>query len=117
MMARSTRQVFDDHVAALESADMPKLIADYADDALLLIFDGSFVGTEAIKAYFEGALQAMPNLVFSLGGRVAVEGDTLLVEWSAESDTVSIPEAVDTLIIRDDKIQRQTAWVKMIPKG
>ena len=115
-MARSTQQVFEDHGAALASADIPALMADYADDAVLLIFDGSFVGTEAIQAYFEGALKGMPNLEFTTG-RIAVEGDTLIVEWSAESDTVSIPEAVDTFIIREDKIQRQTAWFKMIPKG
>jgi hypothetical protein len=91
-------------------------MADYADDSVLLIFDGSFVGIQAIQAYFEGALSGMPNIEFS-AGRVAEEGDTLMVEWSAESDTVSIPEAVDTFIIRDDKIRRQTAWFKMIPKG
>jgi uncharacterized protein (TIGR02246 family) len=114
-MARSTEQVFQDHMAALASADMTKLMADYADDAVLLLLDGSFVGKEAIQAFFEGALQGMPNLEFSSGG-VAVEGDTLLVRWSAESDTVSIPEAVDTFVIRDDRIQRQTAWTKMVPK-
>ena len=115
-MARSTRQVFDDHFAALASADMTKLMADYADDAVLLTFIGTAVGKDAIEAFFKGALAGMPNLEFSVG-RVVVEGDTLLMEWSADSDTVSIPEATDTFIIRDDKIQRQTGWSKMIPKG
>ena len=115
-MARSTEQVYEQHGMALGSADISKLMADYADDAVLLTFDGSFVGKEAIRAFFEGALQGMPGLALSTA-RLAVEGDTLLAEWSAESDTVSIPEGVDTFIIRDDKIQRQTAWFKMIPKG
>jgi uncharacterized protein (TIGR02246 family) len=114
-MARSTQQVFEDHVKAVASGDMTKVMADYADEAVLLTFDGSFVGQEAIEAFSETAPEGMPNFRVSIAG-VVVEGDTLLVEWSTESDTVSIPEAVDTLIIRDDKIQRQTGWSKTIPR-
>jgi ketosteroid isomerase-like protein len=114
-MARSTQKVFEDHAMALASGDMDKLMADYAEDAILLTLDGSYVGKEAIQAFFEGSSASMPNLQFTPRG-LAVEGDTLLVYWSADSDTVSIPEGVDTLIIRDDKIQRQTAWIKAVPK-
>ena len=114
-MARSTQQVVEDHVMALVSGDIARIMEDYADDAVLLMLDGGFVGKQAIGAFFESALQGMPNIQFSTGA-VAVEGDTLIVQWSAESDTVSIPEAVDTFIVRDDKIQRQTAWTKMVPK-
>jgi len=100
---------------ALASGDMAGLMADYADDAVVLTLDGAHVGKEAIRAFFEELFESMPNLEFSLG-QVAVEGDTLLVHWSAESDTVSIPEGVDTFVVRDDRIQRQTAWTKILPK-
>ena len=114
-MARSTQQVVEDHMSALNSGDIAEIMADYADDAVLLTLDGGFVGKEAIGAFFSGALQGMSNFELSTGA-VAVEGDMLLVQWSAESDTVSIPEGVDTFIVRDDKIQRQTGWAKMVPK-
>ena len=114
-MARSTQNVFEDHVAALLSGDVTKLMADYADDAIVLTLDGSFVGKQAIQVFFEGMLRSMPNFQASLGA-MAVEGDTLLVQWSGESDTTSIPEAVDTFVIRDDRIQRQTGWFKVVPK-
>jgi ketosteroid isomerase-like protein len=114
-MARSTEQVVQDHIMALIGGDMVKLMADYADDAVLLTLDGGFVGKAAIQAFFEGTLKGMPNLEFS-PGQTAVEGDTLLVTWSAESETVSIPQGVDTFVVRDDKIQRQTAWSPVVPK-
>ena len=47
-MARSTKQVFDDHMAALESGNISKLMADYADDAILIVPDGAVVGKPAI---------------------------------------------------------------------
>jgi ketosteroid isomerase-like protein len=80
---------------------MDKLMADYAEDAIILTLDGSYVGKEAIQAFFEGLSASMSNLQSTPRG-LAVEGDTLLVYWSADSDTVSIPDGVDTLIIRDD---------------
>jgi ketosteroid isomerase-like protein len=113
-MARSTKQVFDDHIAALESGDIAKLMADYADDAILILPDGAVVGKAAIQAAFENMIQGSPNIKFI--GQDIVEGDTLLMIWSAECDTATMPQGVDTFVIRDDKIQRQTAWFVVHPK-
>mgnify|MGYP002063480520 CR=1 FL=1 len=107
-MVRSTKQVFDDHIAALESGDIAKVMADYADDAILILPDGAVVGKPAIQAAFENMIQGSPNIKFI--GQDIVEGDTLLMIWSAECDTATMPQGVDTFVIRDDKIQRQTAW-------
>ena len=114
-MARTTQQVFEHHVAALVSGDMDELMADYADDAVLLTLEGSFAGKGAIQAFFEGMLQSLSNFV-PTGSEIAVEGDTLLLQWAADTDTVSIPQGVDTFIIRDDKIQRHTGWSVIVPK-
>ena len=115
-MARSTQQVVEDHITALNSGDIDRIMADYADDAVALTLDGGSVGKQAIRAVFAGLLQNMPNIEFTTGA-VAVEGDMLLLQWSAESDTASMPEGVDTFIVRDDKIQQQTGWFKVVPKG
>jgi ketosteroid isomerase-like protein len=113
-MARSTKQVFDDHMAALESGDISKVMADYADDAILILPDGAVVGKPAIQAAFENMIQGSPNIKFT--SQDIVEGDTLLTIWSAESDTATMPQGVDTFVIRDGKIQRQTAWFVVNPK-
>ena len=114
-MVRSTQQVFEDHVAAIESGDIAKIMADYADDAIMVLLDGASVGKEAIRAGFEQLLGGFPNLNFG-EAKIAVEGDTLLTFWSAECDTATMPQGVDTFVIRDGKIQRQTAWFVVNPK-
>ena len=113
-MARSIKQVFDDHMAALESGDISKIMADYVDDAILILPDGAVVGKPAIQAAFENMIQGFPNVKFT--GQDVVEGDTLLTIWSAECDTATMPQGMDTFVIRDDKIQRQTAWFVIHPQ-
>ena len=113
-MARSTKQVFDDHMAALEGGDISKIMADYADDAILILPDGAVVGKPAIQAGFENMIRQSPNIKFT--SQDIVEGDTLLTIWSAECDTATFPQGVDTFVIRGGKIQRQTAWFVVNPK-
>jgi ketosteroid isomerase-like protein len=114
-MARTTQQVFDAHKQAILNADFPNLLADYANDAVLMTMDGAFVGKEAIQGFFENLFKSQPNPKVSFGKSV-VEGDMLLLEWSAESDVGTFPQGVDTFIIQDDKIQRQTMWFTFVPK-
>jgi len=90
-------------------------MADYADDAVLMTMDGVFVGTAAIQDFFVNALSAMPNLKLSATG-VKVHGDWVLCTWTGESDVASIPNGVDTFVIRDDRIRLQTACFTIVPK-
>ena len=114
-MARSVQQVLDDHVAALLAGDVAKLPADYAHDAVLVTPDGAFVGKEGVRSFFEQFLNGFPNVRFT-DAKVVVEGDTVLACWSAECDTATLPQGVDTFIVRDGSIQRQTVWSTIVPK-
>ena len=114
-MARSTEQVFQDHMKALLSGNFPALMADYADDAVLMTMDGANVGKAAIQAFFVNALSAMPNAKLSLTGHI-VHGDFVLVNWTGVSDVATVPYGVDTFVIHDDKIRLQTVWMNIVPK-
>jgi ketosteroid isomerase-like protein len=114
-MARSTEQVFEDHHKALSTGDLAALLADYADDAVLLSTDGVSVGKAAIQAFFVNAFSALPNAQLSIKRRV-VHGDYLLVTWTGVSDAGAIPYGVDSFVIHDDKIRLQTVWFTMAPK-
>ena len=114
-MGRSTTEVFEHHKNAILKADFPEILADYANDAVLLTMDGAFVGVEAIQGFFVNLFSSQPNVRVNFKKHV-VEGEVLLLEWSAESDIAVIPKGVDTFIIRDDKIQHQTMWFTMVPK-
>ena len=115
-MARSVQQVFEHHMVALGNGDMDELMADYADDAILLTLEGSFVGKGAIQAFFEGMLPGFANFV-DTGSAVAVEGDMLVTAWSGESDAMSVQHGVDSFIIKDGRIQRQTFAGLIVAKG
>jgi len=115
-MARSTEQVFQDHVSALARGDLQSLMADYADDAVLMTMDGAFVGKAAIQDFFIKVLSALPNAKLSGTGHI-VHGDVVLTTWSGVSDVAIIPHGVDTFVIRDDRIRLQTAWFTVVPKG
>jgi ketosteroid isomerase-like protein len=114
-MARSTEQVFQDHMKALLNGDFPALMADYADDAILMTPEGANVGKAAIQGYFINALSALPNAKLSPTGHI-VQGDLVLFTWIGVSDVATIPHGVDTFVIRDDKIRLQTVWLTIAPK-
>jgi ketosteroid isomerase-like protein len=114
-MTRTTQQVFDSHRDAIETGDFERLIADYADDANLLTLDGAFVGKEGVASFFAGAFESFPGLRISFE-KTAVEGDTFLLQWSAECDVGTFPHGVAAFIIREGKIQRQAEWFIFVPK-
>ena len=114
-MARSTEEVLQHHDQALSNGDFPALMADYADDAVLMTMEGAVVGKAAIQDWFVQALSAMPNGKISLGG-YKVHGDYVLLTWTGTSDVATVPYGVDTFVIRDDKIRLQTVWFTVVPK-
>ena len=114
-MARTTQEVFDNHKAAMQSGNMARLMADYADDAVMLLLDQSAVGKEAIQAGFANFFDTFPGLNISFD-RTAVKDDIFLLQWSGESDMATFPYGVATFVIQNDKIQRQTEWFVVVPK-
>ena len=113
-MGRTTEQVFQDHMASLMRGDLPAVIADYSEDAVLMTLEGAAAGKAAIEAFFANGMGAMPNMRMAAAG-VQVHGEYVLVAWSAEFDGGSIPHGVDTFVIRDDHIRLQTVWFSVVP--
>jgi ketosteroid isomerase-like protein len=114
-MARSTEQVLQHHDQALLKGDFRALMADYADDAVLMTMEGACVGKAAIQEWFAQALSALPNGKLTVTGHI-VQGDFVLLTWTGVSDVATIPYGVDTFVIHDDKIRLQTVWFTAVPK-
>ncbi|MBN2002975.1 MAG: nuclear transport factor 2 family protein [Anaerolineae bacterium] len=114
-MVRSTEQVFQDQVNAHLRGDFDAMVANYADDAVLLAMDGARVGKAAIEKYLIETLSALHDAKLTPTGHI-VQGDYVLFTWTGESDTMTIPYGVDTFVIHDGKIQLETVWLTMIPK-
>lgn len=113
---RTTQEVFDAHREAIETGNMEQLAADYAEDAVLVTGDGSCVGKEAIfQDFFMPMLSQFPDVKITYD-KVSVEGDTCLLQWSADASKISIPTGVGFLQIQDGLIQRQGEWFEIVPK-
>jgi hypothetical protein len=115
-MTRTTQEVFDSHREAIETLDFEKMAADYAEDAIIVTLDGSFICREAIlTGFFQAWLAQFPDTKITFE-KVTVEGDVYLLQWSAEASAVTIPVGVGALFIQDGLIQRQAEWFQMEPK-
>lgn len=115
-MTRTTEDVFLSHKEAIETLDFEKLAGDYAEDAILVTLDGSFVGRDAIlTGFFQTILAQFPDAKIKFE-KTAIEDDVCLLQWSAEASAMTIPRGTAVFIIRDGLIRRQGEWFQMVPK-
>jgi len=115
-MTRSTQEVFNSHRVAIETLDFEKLAADYAEDAVMVTLDGSFIGREAIMTgFFQTMMAQFPDAKINFD-KIAIEGDVCLLQWSAEASAMTIPVGTGVLFIEDGLIRRQAEWFEMVLK-
>ena len=111
-MTRTPTQVVREHTRTLEQGDAAAVAADYAQDTVVVTIMGSAVGKEAVEGLFTQLMAGFPGIVFTELGLWA-EGDVVLIHWSATSEAGPIPQGVDTFVVKDGLIQRQTAWIEL----
>jgi ketosteroid isomerase-like protein len=115
-LTRTTEEVFNSHREAIETLDFEKLAADYAEDAVMVTLDGSFIGREAIlTGFFQPMLAQFPDIKINFE-KTAVEDDVCLLQWSAEASAVRVPKGTAVFIVREGLIRRQGEWFEMVPK-
>jgi len=117
-MARTMMEILEHHNTAVLTDNYKEMIADYADDAVLITLSGVFIGPEAIGGALRQLMRDMPDMkpVESPRNFLRIEGDTLLLRWSAQSAKGKIQDAVDTLVVKNGKIWRQTTSFEIAPK-
>ena len=116
-IAEQTELVLLHHLAAFE-AGVDAILADYADDAVLLTAKGALHGHDQIRPVFQWLLSNVfkPNSPFTMVKQL-VEGEIAYIVWSAESERYRVPLATDTYLIRDGKIVTQTFAARLEPKS
>lgn len=108
MHHRSPRTVLDDHLAALNSGDADRIAADYADDAAVLLPGTAVTGRAAIRDAFADNADALPGAVYAPVS-VTEAGGLILLEWSMATDSLTVTDGIDTFLVSDGLIQRQTS--------
>ncbi|PHS28340.1 MAG: hypothetical protein COA85_03785 [Robiginitomaculum sp.] len=97
------------HLDSFTARDLDAIMSDYAPDAVLVLPNGVYSGTESIreqflKAFENGDQDAAP---FSVNG-TQVAGSMAYVTWTWDMADGSSLEGSDTIIIHNGKIAKHT---------
>ena len=106
-MARSPQEVFAHHAQALGAGDLDEIVADYADDAVVISPTGVLRGADGVRTAFTQLLADVPNATWDLPTQI-YEGDVLFLEWTADAGATRVDDGVDTFVFRDGMIRVQT---------
>ena len=115
-MARTPPEVFAHHGQALAAGDLDEIVADYADDSVVITSAGVARGKGDIRGVFVKLLDDLPNAAWDLKSRV-FDGDLLFLEWAADSAHNRVDDGVDTFVFRDGMIRAQTVRYTPQAKG
>jgi ketosteroid isomerase-like protein len=106
-MTRTPQEVFAHHGKALAAGDLDEIVADYADDSVLITPAGVSRGKDGIRKVFAKLLEDLPDAAWDLKTQI-FDGDVLFLEWAADSAVNRVDDGVDTCVFRDGMIWAQT---------
>jgi ketosteroid isomerase-like protein len=114
-MARTPQEVFTHHAGALAAEDVDELVADYADDAVLVTAAAVWRGKDEIRDWCTAALADLAGAEWAVPVQV-FEGDVLFIEWTALAEKNRVDDGVDTFVFRDGSIAVQTVHCTVRPR-
>ncbi len=105
---RTVEEILDHHAQAVKDGNLDEIIADYADDAVLISKDtGPVKGKEALRGFF----QMLTGGLFAGGESTdlvrIIDGELVYLEWQVES-AKHVATGVDTFVVSGDRIRYQT---------
>ncbi|HEX6233755.1 MAG TPA: nuclear transport factor 2 family protein [Jiangellaceae bacterium] len=106
MATRTPEEVFAHHGSALGAEDLEDIVADYADDAILIVQKQVYRGKDGARQVFTQLLSDVPQAKWELGTVFA--DDVLYLEWKATGGGRKVDDGIDTFIFRDGEIRVQT---------
>ncbi|WAC91811.1 nuclear transport factor 2 family protein [Mycobacterium sp. Aquia_213] len=115
-MTRTPEEVFAHHGQALGAGDLDAIVADYAEDSVLISPSGVARGKDGIRKVFTTLLADLPDAAWDLKTQF-FDGDVLFLEWAADSAINRVDDGVDTFVFRDGVIRAQTVRYTPKPKG
>lgn len=105
-MARTPEEVFAHHGQSLGAEDLEEIIADYADDAILVLQKKVYRGKDGAREVFTQLLSDVPQASWELDKTFA--DDVLYLEWKATGSGRKVEDGIDTFIFKDGMIRVQT---------
>jgi hypothetical protein len=98
------------HGTAIREGDVDGVLADYAEDSVIMGPGRTARGLAEIRDLF---VDLFTNLIPPGSSKLeatwsAMEGEYVFVVWNGESERHRFPIGTDTFVVRDDKIVFQT---------
>ncbi len=112
-LARTPRQVWEQHLAALAQGNFERAMCDYAWDARVVMAGSVIRGWKNVRQGFLDMNQMMGNQIPSMIS-VDVDGEVVLTTWSIQTPFFSIPDGSDTFVVRFGLIHYQTVHAPMV---
>ena len=108
-MAGTTQEVLDHHLTAFGGGDLEAILEDFDENSVIVTTDGIHRTRDEMSSFFSTLFAEFgkPGMSFSMN-HVAVEGETALIAWNAETADNVYELGTDTLIVRGGKIAVQT---------
>ena len=106
--ARSTREVVEDHLAAVLTGDPAAMAADYATDAVLVRRDAPYAGATVIAEYFTSVPGRLGGGEVCFGERTAEGDGSVSVRWRIAGGPADGTSGRDTFTVAGGLIVHQT---------
>lgn len=113
MATRTPEEVFAHHGKALGAEDLEDIVADYSDDAILILQKQVFRGKDGARQVFTQLLSDVPQAKWELDTVFA--DDVLYLEWKATGGGRKVEDGVDTFIFENGQIRVQTVVYTVQP--
>ena len=109
-MTRSTRQVFDDHLAMRSEGRLEDdLTHNFADDVVLLCEFGVLHGHDGIRGSAHRLRRQYPGMNYEYLAR-EVEAEYAFLKWRATAPDGRTTLGADSFVVRNGKIIMQTVY-------
>jgi ketosteroid isomerase-like protein len=104
------RAFYEEQIAALETQDIERLMAQYAEDAVLVTFDATVSGVTALREYFVGYLARLGSMKLLSTDRFTETPDSIYFEATIRTSLVEA-RVYDVFMLSDGKATHQFAGV------
>jgi ketosteroid isomerase-like protein len=112
-ITRTPEEVFAHPGASLGAENLEDIVADYADDAILIVQKQVYRGKDGARQVFIQLLSDVPQAQWEL--ETAFADDVLYLEWKATGGGRKVENGVDTFVFKDGMIRVQTVVYTVQP--
>ncbi len=113
MTTRTPEEIFDHHGQSLGAEDLEEIIADYAEDAILVVQKQVYRGRDGARQVFTQLLADVPQAKWEL--ETVFTDDVLYLEWKATGGGNKVTDGIDTFVFADGLIRVQTVVYTVQP--